>query len=62
MLVGRVANHVGDTLTYKIMTKSNKGIYYSAIRYALDPATRSLRLYPLKGETDVPNPSDKLYV
>jgi hypothetical protein len=57
-----VATHVGDALTYKILTKSNKVIYRSAIRSALDPATRNLRLSPLEGETDVPTPSDKLFV
>jgi hypothetical protein len=33
-----VATHVGDVLTYKILTKQNKVIYRSAIRLALDPA------------------------
>jgi hypothetical protein len=46
-----VATHVGDELTYKILTKNNKIIYHSDIRSALDPATRNQRLSPLGGET-----------
>ena len=46
-----VATHVGDELTYKILTKNNKIIYRSAIRSALDPATRNQRLSPIGGET-----------
>jgi hypothetical protein len=45
-----VALHVGDALTYKILTKHNKVIYRSAIRFALDPAKRNQRLSPLGGE------------
>jgi Reverse transcriptase (RNA-dependent DNA polymerase) len=46
-----VATHVGDELTYKILTKNHKIIYRSAIRSALDPATRNQRLSPIGGET-----------
>ena len=45
-----IATHVGDALTYKILTKHNKVIYRSAIRSALDPAKRNQRLSPLGGE------------
>ena len=45
-----IATHVGDALTYKILTKSNKIIYRSAVRSALDPAKRNQRLSPLGGE------------
>ena len=46
-----IAIHVGDALTYKILTKHNKIIYRSAVRSALDPAKRNQRLSPLGGET-----------
>ena len=46
-----VATHVGDALTYKVLTKSNTIIYRSSLRSALDSAARNLRLSPLEGET-----------
>jgi hypothetical protein len=46
-----VAIHVGDSLTYKILTLSNKIIYRSAVRSAIDPAKRNKRISPLGGET-----------
>ena len=46
-----VAMHVGDTLTYKVLTLTRKVIYRSALRSALDPAKRNQRLSPLGGET-----------
>ena len=36
-----IATHVGDALTYKILTKHNKVIYRSAIWSALDLAKRN---------------------
>jgi hypothetical protein len=44
-----ISTHVGDELTCKILTKTNKIIYRSAVRSALDPATRNKRLLPLGG-------------
>jgi hypothetical protein len=46
-----VATHVGDALTYKVLTKHNKITYRSAIRSALDPSKHNQRLSPLGGET-----------
>ena len=57
-----VAIHVGDALTYKILTKTHKVIYRSAIRSALDPAKRNLRLSPLGGETEFNTSGDKIFV
>ena len=45
-----IALNVGDALTYKILTKKKKIIYRSAIRSALDPATRNQRLSPPGGD------------
>jgi hypothetical protein len=45
-----VATHVGDALTYNILTKQHKVIYHSAIRSALDPAKPNQRLSPLGGD------------
>jgi hypothetical protein len=44
-----IATHVGDVLTYMILTKHNKVIYHSAIRSALGPAKRIQRLSHLEG-------------
>ena len=58
-----VADHVGDALTFKILTPSNKVIYRSVIRSALDPSTRHKRLAPLGGEsTAVNHVGDKVFV
>ena len=57
-----VATHVGDELTYKILTKHNKIIYRSAIRSALDPATRNQRLSPLGGESASNFRGEKLFI
>jgi hypothetical protein len=46
-----IATHVGDALTYKVLTKEQKVIYRSAIRSAFDPAKRNQCLSPLGGET-----------
>jgi hypothetical protein len=48
---GGVTTHVGDALTYKILTKQNKVIYQSAIRLSLDPTKRNQCLSPLGGDT-----------
>jgi hypothetical protein len=57
-----IATTVGDALTYKILTKSNKVIYRSAIRSALDPATRNLRLSSLGGESSSTSNGDKIFI
>ena len=57
-----IATHVGDALTYKILTKHHKVIYRSAIRSALDPAKRNHRLSPLGGETTSNYLGDNMFV
>ncbi|MFA9289401.1 MAG: reverse transcriptase domain-containing protein, partial [Weeksellaceae bacterium] len=57
-----IATNVGDALTYKILTKTNKVIYRSAIRSALDPAKRNLRLSPLGGEISSNYLGDKIFI
>ena len=57
-----IALNVGDALTYKILTKKKKIIYRSAIRSALDPATRNQRLSPLGGETSSNHLGDKIFI
>jgi hypothetical protein len=57
-----VATHVGDALTYKILTETHKVIYRSAIRSALDPAKRNQRLSPLGGETASNYLGDKIFI
>jgi hypothetical protein len=46
-----VATHVGDALTYKVLTKLSKVIYQSEARSVLDPAKQKQHLSPLGGET-----------
>jgi hypothetical protein len=53
---------VGDALTYKILTKSNKVIYRPAIRSALDPAVRNLCLSSLGGESPSTSHGDKVFI
>jgi hypothetical protein len=55
-----VATHVGDALTFKILSPQQKVIYRSIIRSALDPTLRHKRLAPLGGE--VSHVDDKLFV
>jgi hypothetical protein len=57
-----VATHVGDALTYKILTKNDRVIYRSAIRSAMDPAKRNLRLSPIGGETESNFRGDKRFI
>jgi hypothetical protein len=57
-----IATHVGDALTYKILTKNNKVIYRSAVRSALDHAKRNQRLSPLGGETASNYLGDKMFI
>jgi hypothetical protein len=57
-----IAIHVGDALTYKVLTKNNKVIYRSAIRSALDPAKRNQRLSPFGGETTSNYLGDTMFV
>ena len=55
-----IATHVGDALTYKILTKHNKVMHRSAIRSALDPAKRNLS--PLGGEISSNYFGDKIFI
>jgi Reverse transcriptase (RNA-dependent DNA polymerase) len=57
-----IATHVGDELTYKVLTKNNKIIYRSAVRSALDPLKRNQRLSPLGGEIASNFIGDKLFI
>ena len=58
-----VATHVGDALTFKILTPSNKVIYRSVICSALDPTTRHKRLAPVGGESIALNHvGDKVFI
>jgi hypothetical protein len=57
-----IATHVGDVLTYKILTKQNKVIYWSAIWSALDPTKRKQCLSPLGGETVSTYLGDTMYI
>jgi hypothetical protein len=57
-----IAEHVGDALTYKILTKNNKVIYWSAIRSALDPSKRNQRLSLLGRETTSNFWGDKIFL
>jgi hypothetical protein len=56
-----IAIHDGDALTYKILTLSNKIIYRSAVRSAINPAKRNKRISPLGGETASSHLSKKNY-
>jgi hypothetical protein len=58
-LVG-AATHVGDALTFKILSPQQKVIYCLIIRSALYPTFRHKRLAPLGGE--VSHAADKLFV
>ena len=50
-----IAEHVGHFMTFKILTDdTNKIIFRSNIRSALDPNAKNLRLDPLGGETSTP--------
>jgi hypothetical protein len=57
-----IATHVGDALTYKILTKHNKIIYRSAIWSALRPDKCNQRLSPLGGETASNYLGDKMFI
>ena len=57
-----VATHVGDALTYKVLTQKQKVIYRSAICSAMDPAKRNQRLSPLGGETASNYLGDKIFI
>ena len=57
-----IATHVGDVLTYKILTQKNRIIYRSAVRSASDPNVRNKRLAPF-GRGPASNPTgDKIFV
>jgi hypothetical protein len=46
-----IAEHVGHFMTFKMLTDdTNKLIYRSNVRSALDPNAKNLRLDPLRGE------------
>jgi hypothetical protein len=55
-----VATHVGDALTFKILSPQQKVIYRLIIWSALDPTLRHKRLAPPGGE--VSHAADKLFV
>ena len=57
-----VATHVGDALTFKVLTPAKKLIYRSAIRSALDPTVRHRRLAPFGGEHATNHAGDKVFV
>jgi hypothetical protein len=57
-----IATHVGDALTYKILTKHHKAINRSAIRSALDPAKRNQRLSPIGRETEANYLGVKMFI
>jgi Reverse transcriptase (RNA-dependent DNA polymerase) len=57
-----IATHVGDALTFKILTPNNKVIYRSVIRSALDPTTRHKRLAPVGGESTLNHVGDKVFI
>jgi hypothetical protein len=57
-----IPTHVGDALTFKILTPSKKVIYWSVIRSALDPSVWNKRLAPLEGETATNNSGDKVFI
>jgi hypothetical protein len=50
-----IAENVGHFMTFKILTDdTNKILFCSNVRSALDPKAKNLRLDPLSGETSVP--------
>ena len=55
-----VASNVGDALTFKLLSPSQKIIARSVVRSALDPTLRHKRLAPLGGE--ISHVDDKLFV
>ena len=57
-----VATHVGDALTFKILSRFRKLIYRSVIRSALDPTVRHRRLAPFGGENLTNHSGDKVFV
>jgi len=57
-----VATHVGDFLTYKVLTQTNQIIYRSVLRSANDPAKRNKRLSPIAGEMTSNIIEDKTFV
>ena len=57
-----IATNVGDALTFKVLSASNKVIYRSVLRSALDPATRHRRLAPLGGENTTNHAGDKVFI
>jgi hypothetical protein len=57
-----IATHVVDALAYKILTKTKKIIYRSAVRSSLDPATRNRRLLPLGREITSNQLDDKIFI
>jgi hypothetical protein len=57
-----IATHVGDALTYKLLTKQNKIIYCSAIWSTSSPDKRNQRLSPLGGETASNYLGDKIFI
>jgi hypothetical protein len=57
-----IATHIGDALTFKILSPKKKVIYRFIIRSALDPGTRHKRLAPLEGENATNHAGDKVFI
>jgi hypothetical protein len=57
-----VGNHVGDELTYKILTQKQQVIYWSAIQSAMDPTKRNQHPSPLGEETVSNYLGDKIFI
>ena len=57
-----IAMHVGDVLTYKVLTKQHKVIFRSALRTAMNPGSRNRRVSTTEGEISSNHTSDKLFI
>jgi hypothetical protein len=54
--------HVGDVLTYKVLTKQHKVIFRSAIRTAMNPTNRNRRVSTTEGEMSSNNTGEKIFI
>jgi hypothetical protein len=57
-----VAMHVGDVLTYKVLTKQHKVIFRSAIRTDMNPKSRNRRVSTSEGEMSFDNTGEKIFI
>jgi hypothetical protein len=57
-----VAMHVGDVLTYKVLTKQYKVIFRSAIRTAMSCKSRNHRVFTTEGEMSSNNTGEKMFI